>query len=222
MKSLLPTTPAALFGAALLLGPGLGGCATTTPAADHAEPPAAPADPADPAGHEKLIRIGPAPSAEDRLAITVRADKSGYRVNEPIRLQVKGNKTFHLYLFNIDPVSKRGLSILPNRYQGADRIKYKGGVWHAVPNANLQFYSDRPGNERIVLLASEKHLDVDRLLKEGGAKGLGDFYSLETPLDALDEALSDRYREKRIHVRERTERLPPGVVVQELDLSIRR
>ena len=180
---------------------------------------------------EKLIRIRDAEDdGNDRietgssggLKVSIRSVRSSYRKGEKIRLKVKGNKTFYLYLINVNPRSGRGVAILPNRYQSEDRIKYPGdGKWRKVPNDNLEFYSDRKGKERIIVVASRRYLNVDKLLRKARSKFLGDFYEMEAPLDSLDELIGASYGEKAIKIRSDKERLPKGVVIKELNLRIR-
>lgn len=80
------------------------------------------------------------------------ADRTNYRVGESIGFKVKGNRRF--YLFNVDPHTGRALAILPNRLQGKDKIRYSAAKWHRVPNPNLEFYADRAGEDRLIMVAS--------------------------------------------------------------------
>ena len=183
---------------------------------------------------EKLIRIrdadedeGDAPVLGERVSsggmkVHIRSARSTYRKGEAIRLKVKGNKTFYLYLINVNPRSGRGVAILPNRHQTENRIKYPGdSKWRKVPNDSLEFYSDRRGKERIIMVASRRYLDVDRLLSKARSKILGDFFELEAPLDSLDDVIAASYGEKSIKIRSKKSKLPRGVVIKELNLRIR-
>lgn len=90
------------------------------------------------------------------LQIELRADKPSYRVNEAISFSIKGNKTFYLYLFSI---SEKGeaIMLIPGPEQKGN--KYNGNKSYRVPNPGHDFFADRPGRERIVLVASTKWLD---------------------------------------------------------------
>lgn len=178
-------------------------------------------------GRERATRGG--------LEVDIRATDSRYYPNDAIAFEVKGNKDFHLYLFNVDPRTERVTTILPNQRQTNRRIRYKGGRdWYKVPNPGVEFYSDSAGKERVVMVASEKYLDVDRLLSSSGTKALGaNFYESTDALDWLDTALNEAYpatdakgtEPKRIRVREggqRSRSLPNGVVIKEFDVRIDR
>ena len=171
---------------------------------------------------EKLIQVGPAVNDTDPLYVTLDTEKNTYRPNETIRFKVKGNKPFYLLLFNIDPSSGKGIAILPNRYQGKGSLKYPAGATYAVPNKNLRFYSDRPGTERIIMIASTRFIDPDKLLKKTRSKALGDsgMYMMDSLLDGLESTLSESYQ-KAIQVRSSKARLPKGMVVREVNLRVR-
>ncbi|OGT89327.1 MAG: hypothetical protein A2286_11990 [Gammaproteobacteria bacterium RIFOXYA12_FULL_61_12] len=186
------------------------------------------------AAGQKLIRIrdaGDGAPGEEGLQIDIRTARSTYRQGQAIRFQVRGNHDFFLYLINIDPRSGRAVAILPNRLQTGDSIKYPGdGQWYSVPNERLEFYGDRPGLERIIMIASERYLEVDSLLRKSRSKAAGDFYAMEAPLDALDEAIGASYGEKTIRIRDSGDRgsqgqggnrLPRGLVIKEWNLRIR-
>ncbi|MBU0499281.1 MAG: DUF4384 domain-containing protein [Gammaproteobacteria bacterium] len=192
------------------------------------------------AASDKLIRIrhaddegggGSGPEHAGKFRVDIRAGRSSYRAGEAIRFKVRGNNEFYLYMINIDPRTGRAVAILPNRLQTHHKIKYPGdGRWYVVPNENLEFYSDRAGHERIIMVASERYLDVDRLLSKSRSKSVGDFYEMEAPLDALDDAIGESYGDKAIRIRNsgdgdsgrgRGHRLPRGIVIKEMNLRIR-
>lgn len=198
------------------------------------------------AGNEKMIRVRAADgrkqgSAERSggtgdgtgLEVAIRTKESRYSVDEPVAFEVKGNKAFHLYLFNVDPRTERVVTILPNQKQTNRELKYPGdNRWRKVPNPGVEFYADEAGNERIVMVASEKYLDVDKLLNRGGTKALGDdLFESTDALVWLEESLNEAYpasaekgmEPKRIRVRdggENTRKLPKDVVIDEFNLRI--
>lgn len=179
-------------------------------------------------------REAPASGASNHstgLDVAFRTAENRYLVGETIRFEVKGNQPFFLYLFNIDPDTSRAVSILPNQRQGKDKLRYPGdNRWRAVPNPSIEFYSDRAGTERIVMVASERYLNVERLVNGYGTKAIGaSFYESENVLDWLDSELSMAYalggkdldESKAIRVRKAGGRsLPSGVVVEEMNLRI--
>lgn len=185
---------------------------------------------------EKLIRIRNAeddggtvgPAKPRGLRVDLRTARATYRKGEAIRFQVRGNRPFFLYLLNIDTRSGKAVAILPNRLQTDENIKYPGdNRWHVVPNERLEFYSDRVGKERIIMIATDRYLDVDELLRESNGKARGDFYTLEAPFDGIDNAIGSSYGDKSIRIRggekgnRGDDRLPPGVVIKEMNLRIR-
>lgn len=104
----------------------------------------------------KRIYIG-SPAQRQPLQVDFTPTKASFAVNEPIKFTIKGNKKFFLFLFNIDYSSNKAYMILPNDIQTADRNMYQAGQKLQVPNANAEFYSDRPGRERIVMIATTKY-----------------------------------------------------------------
>ncbi len=182
---------------------------------------------------DKLVRIRPANSStsstpSSEMAVQLVTEKSSYRVDEAIHFKVKSDRPIFLYLFNVDARSGQALSILPNRLQNNREIKYAGdNQWHLVPNPGLEFFSDRPGVERIIMVASERYLDVGKLKSFSASKSVGDFFEMDNPLDAFDSLINEAYnddeavQEKRIGIRQSSSRLPRGVVVKEVNLRIR-
>lgn len=203
-------------------------------------------DTADSTTLPKLIQIRPNDSGSDTssnaLHVSLKPSKSHYDVQEAIHFKVKGDKDFYLYLFNIDPRTGKGIAILPNRIQSGKKNHYRGdGKWYEVPNQSLNFYSDSPGVERIVMVASQRYLDAGKLINPAKAKSVGDFFVMDDPLKGLQEGMSDAYPEefgqvKLVHVRRSGEGesepgsrrpilsssnpAPSGIVIQEIDLSI--
>ncbi|RLC22235.1 MAG: hypothetical protein DRI57_00315 [Deltaproteobacteria bacterium] len=84
--------------------------------------------------------------------------KPTYNVGEHIQFRIKGNKTFYLYLFSIDSRQNRGYVLLPNVLQ--QYHKYSANTEYLVPEKNVEFYSEQPGTERIIMLASTEKLDI--------------------------------------------------------------
>jgi len=181
---------------------------------------------------DKLVKIRPAGRAGQTgaLKVAVKTEKNEYHPNEKIRFQVKTNKPAFIYMFNIDPKTGKALLILPNRLQTKNQIKYPGdNQWHLLPNQSLEFYADRPGIERIIMIASERYIDIEKKLKSGNNKSVGDFYTMNSPLDDLDGLINETYNagasaDKLIRIRSAkptSPRLPEGIVHTELNLRIR-
>lgn len=179
---------------------------------------------------EKLIRVRSSasqPTNRDALAsgsdsfnLQVSTENKSYGVNKAIYFKVKSNRSMYLYLFNIDPQTGKGLLIFPNQLQTNNQIN--ANDWTLVPKKEVEFYSDRSGTERIIFVASERNLDVNRLNNLSQSKSLGDFYDMEAPLDAFDTLIGETYNsEKKIGIRQSNTQLPKGLVVKEVNLRIR-
>jgi len=126
----------------------------------------------------------------DNLKVTLTPYERGYKVGEKIRFNIYGNQDFYLYLFTINQRTGQANMILPNRIQSAN--KYHGNTIHKVPNAQVEFYSDRSGTEKLIYVASKKYLNWDI----SGYKKVGDF--LRTSIKSLDDQI-----QKQIVIRNR-------------------
>jgi len=104
----------------------------------------------------KHIYIG-SPTQQPPLQVDFSPLKSSFAVNESIKFKIEGNKKFFLFLFNIDYANDEAVMILPNKLQGAKRNMYLARQRLTVPNPNAEFYSDRPGSERIIMMATTKY-----------------------------------------------------------------
>lgn len=145
---------------------------------------------------EKEIQIRR--SQNEDLRVSLRALDKGYVTGEKIRFRVSGNDNFYLYMFTISQRTGKAYMILPNRLQ--DQNKYNGGVAHNVPNANVEFYSDSTGYEKVVYVASRKYLNWD----VNGYNKVGDF--LETNTKSLDQQIEKQIVLQRRNKPERQSR----------------
>jgi hypothetical protein len=104
---------------------------------------------------------------DDALHVKFTPLKPEFEVNEPIRFKVKGNRTFYLYLFSIVEDSDEGYMILPNALQ--QYVKYKANREYIVPEKNIEFYAEKPGTEKLIVVASTEKLPVkiEKFRKEG-------------------------------------------------------
>jgi len=184
--------------------------------------------------HEKLIRIFPVQSTntkkqQEPFDIKLGTVKNNYSINEAIEFKIKSKQQVFVYLFNIDPVTGKALTILPNRIQTSREIKYPGNnKWQIIPNPNLEFYADRSGTERIIMLASKRYIDMNRLHKL--TKENKDFYSVDNPLNNLLNSINKTDNNgpapqpKLIQIRtandNTTQPLPSDIVIKEVNLVI--
>ncbi len=114
---------------------------------------------------DKLIR---ARTSTRPLAVNITPIKSQFAVDEKIRLRSQGNKPYYLYLFNVDPQTGQAIMILPNKLQPNN---YYGQQGYVVPNRDVEFFSDREGQEQMIMVASSKALKVGL----ENYKSVGDF-----------------------------------------------
>jgi len=141
--------------------------------------------------------------AKDEKALGIRERQKGFRVSlepmkpsygvgEAIRFRIKGNRSFFLYLFSINKEKRRAVILIPSEMQAGNR--YRANRSYVVPNPNVEFFSDRPGVEKIVAVATTKYIDLST---EKYSK-TGDFLT-STPeeAEAQIKALRIRAREKK-------------------------
>jgi len=136
-------------------------------------------------------------SGQGDFRVTFEPLKSAYNVGERIQFRIKGNKTFYLYLFNIDSGQNRGYVLLPNVLQ--QYHKYRANTEYLVPEKNVEFYSERAGTERIIMLASTEKLDMklEKYTKSGN------FFTSDAP-QIEQEVKSLRIRPKKKEARKVT------------------
>lgn len=135
------------------------------------------------------IRGGESGSQGD-FQVSFEPVKPVFNVGENIKFRVKGNKTFYLYLFSVDADRNEGYVLLPNIKQQYN--KYQADREYDVPEQYIEFYSDSPGTEKVIMLASTEKLEVDmnRLTEKG------DFYTADAAgVEELAKSLRVRSRE---------------------------
>lgn len=139
-----------------------------------------------------------------QLAVNIEPVKEAFKVGERIRFRVWGNQTFYLYLFSIDSQADKGYVILPNKLQ--QYHKYQPGRTYIVPEKNLEFYSDRPGPERVVMVAVTKKLKLD----------LSHLTQTGTFLAGQAQEVEDQVKALRV----RTRQTQANEVVKEISVNI--
>lgn len=103
----------------------------------------------------KAIRVN-LPDSQP-LSVAFEPTQESFKVGEPIRFHVRGNKTFYLYIFSIDDDGDATL-ILP-KTEGQRHNKYPPDTKLSVPNESAPaFLADEPGRETLVMVASAKYL----------------------------------------------------------------
>ena len=125
------------------------------------------------------------------LRVSLEPVKASFNVDEPIRFNVRGNKTFFLYLYSIDNKTDEVTLLLPTQ-RGQRHNKYPANRTLPVPNqGEIELLADAPGRERLLLVASTRYLPVKSKWYRKGA----DYYVGKT------EDFEQEFAEKGIRVR---------------------
>ena len=126
------------------------------------------------------------------LTIDFKPYKNSYKVDEPIHFSVRGNQEFFFYLFTINRELNRAIMLIPGIEQKEN--KYPKNRTIPVPNKGLEFFSDRPGTEEVVALASTRYIDFDRkkFTKSGNF-----FTATPEVVDTQVKALGIRYKKEK-------------------------
>lgn len=157
------------------------------------------------AADQKEIRVEEAEASGAKLKVDFKAAKNSFGVDEPITFQVRSNKQVYLYLFNVNDEEK-AVQIYPNKYDKANLLKPNRTV--NLPSKKSTFRSDAPGVERLILVASEKKLN----LQHDEAEGI--FWSVDRgDVDKVVKAIRVEEAEKPA--------APKRSVVKELDVIIK-
>ena len=107
---------------------------------------------------EKAIRAE-TPDAEP-LRVKLEPVKASFKVDEPIRFNIRGNKPFFLYIYSVDKETDAVTLLLPTK-KGQRHNKYPANRTLAVPNkGEIELLADEPGRERLLMVASTKYLPV--------------------------------------------------------------
>ena len=109
---------------------------------------------------EKTIRVETPESEPKALRVKLEPVKASYKVDEPIRFHIRGNKTFFLYLYSVDKETDEVTLLLPNR-EGQRHNKYPANQTLVVPNeGEAELLADEPGRERLLMVASTRYLPL--------------------------------------------------------------
>ncbi len=138
---------------------------------------------------EKAIHVE-TPDTEP-LRVKLEPVKAAFKVDEPIRFHIRGNKTFFLYLYSIDEETDEVTLLIPTR-KGQKHNKYPANRTLSVPNkGEVELLADEPGRERLLMVASTRYL---RLKSRWYRKGL-DYYT------GKSAEFEQEFAEKGIRVR---------------------
>jgi hypothetical protein len=146
----------------------------------------------------KQIRVG---GTEPPLEVKVSTSKKAYDINEPIVFRVTPNQPAYVYLFNIPAGSPTAIQLFPNVHEGVQPLVAKKEV--TIPSKGT-FRSDRPGVEKVLLVASIQPLTLS------SARTVGEFE--EVAHDEVDTLV----KQIRVDVPEAPQRL-----VKQLEVTIK-
>ena len=148
----------------------------------------------------KAIRV----NAPDREALRVALEpvKDSFKVNEPIRFKIRGNKTFYLYLFSVDDDTGDATLILPTK-EGQSHNKYPANTTLPVPNPDEpDFLSDEAGREALVMVASTRYLPVkSNWFRDGAEVYVGKAADMEQEFAEKGIRIGDRTRDPKVTVK---------------------
>lgn len=101
----------------------------------------------------------------ETLSVEIEPLRQHYEVDEPIRFRVRGDSAFYIYLFSIDAETGETALIFPNNYERDNH--YPSRRWYLIPNRDAEFYSDAPGTEEVMMVASREPLDDPEAVADG-------------------------------------------------------
>ena len=117
------------------------------------------------ASDSKQIQVTGTGSAS-QLEVDFTATKAEYTVDEPIVFRITPKSGAYLYLFSLSNDQEPAVMLFPNDFESAGKIRANTEV--TIP-AKSVFRSDRPGVEKVVLVASAEKLNVPTAAKAAGA-----------------------------------------------------
>ena len=140
---------------------------------------------------------------KEPLRVALEPVKDSFEVDEPIRFNIRGNKTFFLYLFSIDDETGDATLILPTK-EGQEHNKYPADRTLPVPNeGEADFLSDTPGRETVVMVASTKYLPVkSNWFRDGADSYVGKAKEFEQ--EFADKGIrvgEGKTRDEKVHVK---------------------
>ena len=115
------------------------------------------------ASDAKQIRVT-TPASTPEVDFT--ATKAVYEVDEPIIFRITPKSEAYLYLFSLSDDQEPAVMLFPNDFESAGKTRANTEV--TIP-AKSVFKSDRPGVEKVVLVASTDKLNVPTAAKAAGA-----------------------------------------------------
>jgi hypothetical protein len=172
---------------------------------------AAPVFTAQAAEKQKAIRVedgtGTQSTVTGSLKVDFKATKDVFAVDEPISFKIRSNKEVYVYVFNMDENQQKAVQIFPNKFDKANLLK--PGKTVTMPSKKSVFRSDAVGTERLILIASEKKLNLQH-----SEPAEGSFYDMEW------KSLDSKVKAIRVESGDNTPTPGNGKLIKELDIVI--
>lgn len=120
----------------------------------------------------KALTMGDSSTATEKFKFNAEALKKTYKVNEPIRLKVNGDRDYYLYLYSMDE-DGNAVQLFPNKKQKNNR--FVAGRTYVMPGGDSRPLTADTGNttERLMVVASLKKIDFNYDSFESS----GDYYT---------------------------------------------
>ena len=158
---------------------------------------------------EKTIRVETPEAEPEPLRVHLEPVQASFRVDEPIRFNIRGNKTFFLYLYTVDKDTDEVTLLLPTQ-EGQRHNKYPANQTVVVPNeGQAEFLANEPGRERLLMVASTRYLPVkSRWYRKGSDYYVGstaeltqEFAGKNIRVEGPDKTRDDKVLVKTVLVR---------------------
>lgn len=108
----------------------------------------------------KALTMGDSPAQVEKFKFSAEPLKKTYKINEPIRLKLSGDKDYYLYLYSLDDDGS-AVQLFPNKKMKNNR--FVAGRTYVMPGGDSQALKADTGNttERLMVVASLKKLDFN-------------------------------------------------------------
>lgn len=120
----------------------------------------------------KALTMGENQAVAEKFKFNAEPLKKTYKINEPIRLKLSGDKDYYLYLYSLNEDGD-AVQLFPNKKQKNNR--FVAGRTYVMPGGDSQALRADKGNttERLMVVASLKKLDFNYENFESS----GDYYT---------------------------------------------
>lgn len=145
-----------------------------------------------------------------QLDLSVTPNRTAYKVGDTFSINVRGNQDYYLWVFAMNEDAGRGRMLVPGVVQSGNR--YNANSSYKVPSGgSYELFMDKPGLERIVVVASTKWIAVDvNKLQRNQYFYSTSYKGMETQLKGL----------RLLPGQGQTVRTAPSVVVKEMTLMV--